>query len=52
MAELQTPGIRDRPSAVLGASAVLATTGPMHQMYFVVEPPNGTVFEPRVEKRV
>jgi hypothetical protein len=49
---LETQEFRTTPAPFWLVSFSDTTKGPMHQMYFEVLLPDGTVVEPRVEKRL
>jgi hypothetical protein len=49
---LETQEFRTTPAPFWLVSFSDTMKGPMHQMYFVVLLPDGTVVEPRVEKRL
>jgi hypothetical protein len=49
---LETQEFRQQPTPFRLVSFSDTVKGPMHQLYFVVVLPNGTVVEPRVEKRL
>jgi hypothetical protein len=49
---LQSQEFRQQPMPFCLVSFSETVKGPMHQLYFVVVLPNGTVVEPRVEKRL
>jgi hypothetical protein len=49
---METQELRQQPVPFWVVSFSDTVKGPMHQLFFVVVLPDGTVVEPRVEKRL